>query len=160
MTLFIMGLLLCAMLVLDNSARKLSRQLTMPLSILSRNIGARCRARRDTVPCGIPYRAGYRAVWDTVPCGIPCSRARRIVCGEIGKDGHLSEAHTLAHGDAVLLAQLTAHRISRIPAYTCIGTRLELCVVAWRAWSNLQPMRSCSKIVSCARVVQHANVES
>jgi hypothetical protein len=79
MTLFIMGLLLCAMLVLDNSARKLSRQLTMPLSILSRNIGARCRDRRDAVPCGMPRSAGCRARRDAVPCGMPCRAGCRAV---------------------------------------------------------------------------------
>ena len=26
---------------------------------------------RDTVPCGMPCRAGYRAVRDATPCGIP-----------------------------------------------------------------------------------------
>ena len=32
----------------------------------------RQHAVRDTMPCGIPCRAGYHAVRDTMPCGIPC----------------------------------------------------------------------------------------
>ena len=34
---------------------------------------------RDTVPCGIPCRAGYRAVRDTMPCGVPCRVGYRAV---------------------------------------------------------------------------------
>ena len=35
-------------------------------------------AAPDIVPCGIPCRLGYRAVWGTMPGGIPC---RAGACG-------------------------------------------------------------------------------
>ncbi len=51
-------------------------RVTVPCGIPCR---ARYRAVWDTMPCGIPCHKGYRAVWDTVPCGIPCRAGYRAV---------------------------------------------------------------------------------
>jgi hypothetical protein len=69
--------------------------------------GIPCRAGYsavwDTVPCGIPCCAGYRAVRDTVPCGIPCRAGYRAVrdtvpCGIPCRAGYRAARDTVPRG--------------------------------------------------------------